>query len=103
MGKPAASPEVQPSVRRAFVFKSNFAPLAACQFVPANCVNHVSQINPLPGSTMMAWRSLPLLLVCHCASVWLPVCVGQPSIGRFVGIGYNPFVEVPPSRSDSSG
>src|SRR5262245_57064323 len=98
MGRPAASPEVQPAGRSALLFRSNLAPLDACQFVPTNCACQVSQMNPLPGWTTIEWRSPPVLLVscCHCCSVRLPVPVGQVSMGIFEGIGYG-------LGSDSSG
>src|SRR6185369_295518 len=98
MGNPAASPEVQPAGRSPLLFRSNLAPLDACQSVPNNCACQVSHTNPLPGCTTMECRSPPSLLTscCHCCRVRPPVPVGQVSIGMMAGIGYG-------LGSDSSG
>src|SRR6476620_5724834 len=89
IGSPAASPEVQPAGRKTFEFKLNFAPFDARQTLWVNFICHVSQNDPVPGATMIPWRSPPLLFTsaCHCERVKLPVPWGHDSIGMFDGIG----------------
>src|SRR5438105_15400348 len=100
IGSPAASPEVQPSGRKLFEFRSNFAQFEACQSLCVIFICHVSQNDPEPGATMIPWRSPPLLFtsICHCERLRLPVSLGQDSIGMFGGIGYFPLGKVRPSR-----
>src|SRR5256885_9246014 len=88
-GSPAASPEVHPAGRKTFEFKLNFAPFDDCHPLCVNFICHVSQNDPVPGATMIPWRSPPLLFtsICHCESVKLPVPCGHDSIGMFDGIG----------------
>src|SRR6185436_19574672 len=86
IGNPAASPDVYPSVRNALLFKSNFAPFAACQPELVYCISQVSQMNPLPGCTILPWRSPPQAC-CHCVNVIAPVSCGHVSMGILLGIG----------------
>ena len=48
--------------------RSNFAPLAACQFVGVKSISHVSQMNPAARLHRDGCRSLPSLFVCHFAA-----------------------------------
>src|SRR5262245_58321972 len=99
---PAASAEVQPSGRSALLLRLNLAPFADVQFVwpfaTTMSACHISHTPPVPGWTMIAWRSPPVALMSRCQSysVKLPVSLGQVSIGMFGGIGYG-------LGSDSSG
>ena len=50
---------------------------------------------------MIEWRSSPLLFACHWTRVCVPVPVGHSSMGMFVGVGYKPYGETPPLKSES--
>src|SRR5437764_8001783 len=93
IGKPAASPDVQPDGLSAFEVRSNLAPLEACQPLWVSFICQVSQMEPTPAATMMPWRSPPVLFtsICHCCKVRPGWSLGQVSIGMLDGIGYDPL------------
>src|SRR5688572_16074651 len=97
-GRPAASPEVQPAGRRALEFRSKRATTDTTHGGVSLVRRPIqlSQMVPLPGITVMVWRSPDSLEVCH----WLLVSpagrpLGHDSTGRIPGYGTVEISSVP--------